>query len=92
MKLIWNLELSIHACKSTENGNQRIHLGCDTMQSAIGMLIAQEHQVDVAEALGRSKSVINRLWKRCRMAGIPDKQHPGPQGLATPVQDHYLDQ
>ena len=44
-----------------ENGNQRIHFDRDTMQRAIGMLIAEEHQVDVAEALWTSQSVISQL-------------------------------
>ena len=44
-----------------ENGNQRIHFDLDAMQRAIGILIAQEGQVDVAEALGTTQSVISRV-------------------------------
>ena len=71
------------------NGNQPIHLDHDTMQRAI-MLIVQERQVEVAEGLGTSQSVISRLWKRYRITCIPDEQSPGPQCLTTPVQDRYL--
>ena len=58
-----NFELIIVniTCKSMEKGNQRIHFDRDTMQRAKGMLIAQEGQVDVAETLGRSQSVISRV-------------------------------
>ena len=73
-----------------ENGNQPTHLDHDTMQRAIGMLIAQESQVEVAEALGTSQSVISRFWKRYHMTGIPEEQNPGPLHLTTPVRDRYL--
>ena len=44
-----------------ENRNQCIDFDRDAMQRAIGILIAQESQVDVAEALWTSQSVINQL-------------------------------
>ena len=44
-----------------ENGNQCIHFEPDITQRATGMLIDQEGQVDVAEALGTSQNVISRL-------------------------------
>ena len=73
-----------------ENGNQRIHFERDTRQKAIGILIAQEGQVDVAEALGTFQSVISRVLKRYYMTGIPDEQHPGSQYLTTLAHDRYL--
>lgn len=69
---------------------ERHHLDLEEMNRAVGLLQAGIRQVDVAERIGVSQSVISRLWKRFRESGSPAEQHPGRGRSTTAAQDRFL--
>lgn len=70
--------------------NRRRHLHPDEMNRAVGMLEVGVRQVDVAERLGTTQSVISRLWRRYRDTGNPRERHLGRRRVTTAIQDRYI--
>lgn len=70
--------------------NRRRHLHPDEMNRAVGMLEVGVRQVDVAERLGTTQSVISRLWRRYRDTGNPRERHLGRRRATTAIQDRYI--
>ncbi|KAL1493686.1 hypothetical protein ABEB36_009381 [Hypothenemus hampei] len=69
---------------------ERSHLSRDEMLRAIGMLEAGMRQIDVANAIGTSQSVISRLFARYRETGAISERHPGRHRITTRNQDRFL--
>lgn len=69
---------------------ERQHLTLDEMNRAVGLLQAGMRQVEVAERMSVSQSVISRLWRRFRETGSPAEQHPGRGRCTTAGQDRFL--
>lgn len=65
---------------------QRVHLSKEGRLDAIGMLQADQKQVDVADPILTSQSFISRLWARYRDTGS-DNDRLGRGRVATAPQN-----
>lgn len=55
----------------------RHHLTREEMWRAVGMVEAGSRQIDIAERLGTTQSVISRTLARYRATGDEKEQYPG---------------
>ncbi|XP_045471832.1 uncharacterized protein LOC123678722 [Harmonia axyridis] len=69
---------------------ERHHLTLEEMNRVVGLLEGGMRQVDAAERMGVSQSVISRLWRRFRTTGNPAENHPGRGRCTTAIQDRFL--
>ena len=73
------------------NMDTRVHLEINTRWRAIGRIEAGHSQLQVANWLKVSPSVISRLWNRFQTTGdVAEKPRKGHPRVTTPSQDRYI--
>ncbi|KAG5897878.1 hypothetical protein JTB14_000758 [Gonioctena quinquepunctata] len=60
------------------------------MNQLVGLLQAGMRQIDAAEQMDVSQSIMSRLWRRFRESGSPAENHPGRGRCTKALQDIFF--